>query len=166
MTRLPILLLIFVGALETGCGAGGYILSGRANNPCIEEISVCPYTGFAECSLNPRSYAERILPGIFNFIAEADAGEDLEVVLVFADQREAGIATQITINEPGCDDSHTFDSDGIDLFAEARDQAVFEFRETMLESGEHLIEIDSDMQAIVLVTVNVYAPQDRPAPGR
>ena len=136
------------------CGGGGYTLKGRSRDPCLEEIPACPHAGFAECVLDPHRYAERRFPGIFNFLVDVDAGTELEVVLLLAEQRDAGITTQFTWNEPGCTDSYTQSTPGIDLFAEARNNGVLTRTQRLLEDGEHLIEIESDMQARALITVD------------
>lgn len=140
------------------CGSGDYIIAGRSQDPCLEEIPACPQTGFAECILDPRRYTERAFPGIFNFLVEVDANTEIEVVLLLAEQRDAGLQTQITWNEPGCSDSYSYESEGADLFAEARDTGLLMRKKEVLEDGEHLIEIDSDMQAWVLITVNYKDP--------
>lgn len=158
--RLALLLPLLVPLVA--CGGGGYSISGRSHDPCLEEIPACPHAGFAECSLDPHRYAERRFPGVFNFLVDIDAGSEVGVMLVFVEQADTGMTTQITWNEPGCTDSYTVNIEGADLFAESRDIGVISREQAFTEGGEHLIEVDSDMQAVVLITVDflVTDPED------
>ncbi len=139
------------------CGDGEASLSGRAEDPCIQSIPACPGL-FAQCVLDPASYARVRFPGSFRFFANVEAGHEVEVVLYFADQRDSGIDTKIFWNEPGCTDIHEYKSQGLNLFVESEDTGVFTVRRQMIESGEHLIEVFSDMDADTLVTVNIHIP--------
>lgn len=156
-TITPVLLLL---ALLSGCGNGDYIISGRSENPCLETIPACPGR-YAECVLDPGSYAEREFPGQLTFLVDVEAEHDLEVVLFFAEQRDTGFETSIEWNEPGCADAYFYDSQGADLFAEAKGTSVITRTQKLQETGEHLVEILSDMQALVLVTVNIIVPGTR-----
>jgi len=157
LLRLALALLLTTAL--TGCGQGGYALSGRSEDPCLEEIPACPHAGFASCVLDIHTYALRTFPGVFNFLVDADADAEVEVVLLMAEQQDSGLVTQITWNEPGCTDSFTDTTEGVDLFKETEDNGVIERSRKVVEDGEHLIEIESDMQAVVLITVEVLVDE-------
>jgi len=148
---LPLLLL---GA---SCG-GGTGLKGRAENPCLQSLPACPNIR-AACVLDPFSYGRARLPGGFNFIVDLEAGNKLTVLMFFAEERSPGLDTQILWHEPGCNlPPKEYRSEGLNLFDASEGGGVFSETRTLTRDGEHLIEIVSDMQAEVLVTVELPQP--------
>lgn len=145
-------------AMVTGCGGGDATISGRAENPCLQTIPACPGV-FAQCVIDPNSYARVRFPGSMRFLAEVDAGFTLEVHLLFAEQREPGEDTKIYFHEPGCTDLQLYESLGDNLFFESEDTGVFTESVVVEKDGEHLIEILTDMQAEALITVDFIPPQ-------
>jgi len=160
MIRGAVLSLCVAGAGVAGCSGGDYIIAGRNLDPCLENLPACTRAS-ASCVLDPGTYAEQDFPGIFNFLVDIDAGNELEILMFFADQNDAGQETQIVWNEPGCSDQTVYNSQGADLFYEARDVGVLSRKAKMKEDGEHLVEIDTDMRAKVLITVNIVVPGTR-----
>jgi hypothetical protein len=130
---------------------------GRSYDPCLQTIPACPGL-VGRCTLDGSRYARQTFPGDFRFMVNANAGHIIQVLLYFADQRDAGLSTQIFWNEPGCSEVYVFDSEGRNLFAETEDLNLFTEKREVAETGEHLIEIFSDMQAEVLVTAEVVIP--------
>jgi hypothetical protein len=143
-----------------GCGGGDYIIAGRHLDPCLENLPACTRAS-ASCVLDPATYAEQRFPGVFSFLVDVDAGNELEVLIFFAEQNDAGQQTQIVWNEPGCSDQTVYNSGGADLFYEARDVGVLSRKAEIKEDGEHLLEIDSDMRALTLITVEIVVPGTR-----
>ena len=161
MTKLQATALATLAAAlgtASGCSGGGYAIAGRSLDPCLETIPACQPPNQAACVLSATRYAEYWFPGLFQFLVDVERGHEMEVVLFFAEQREPGNATSITWNAPGCSDAEFWDSEGADLFFEARDVGSITRRSVATQTGEHLIQIDSDMQALVLITVNLYIP--------
>lgn len=157
MALTPVAAIALVSLLGA-CGGGDFIIGGRSEDPCLESIPACPPKGYAQCIMDSSRYAEVTFPGFFSFLVNVDAKHELEVVLLLAEQRDAGFETQITWWEPGCSDAYTYNSEGADLFYEARDTGVLTRKMRVEVKGEHLIEIESDMQALVLITSNVIVP--------
>lgn len=149
--------LMLVGLAACGGGTEADFVQGRAENPCIQSLPACPGL-FAACSLNDKNYARVTFPGTFSFLVDAEESYDIEVMVFFSDPRDAGRETQILWHEPGCTDVYVYDSAGRDLFDEARGTGFVSETEQVFESGEHLLEIISDMQADVIVAVNVIVP--------
>ncbi len=140
-----------------GCGGGEATLSGRAEDPCLQAIPACPAI-FAECTLDPSRYARVRFPGSFKFLTDIGAGFRLVVYLMFATQREPGEDTKIFVYEPGCSDVQDYESKGANLFLAAEGTGTFSQTVIVEKSGEHLVEIVSDMQADVLITVDFELP--------
>lgn len=139
--------------LLSGCGGGEATISDRAEDPCLQAIPACPGV-FAQCVLDPSRYGRVRFPGTFRFLADIDAGFRLVVHLLFAEQREPGEDTTIFWNEPGCTNLQLYESEGANLFFESEDRGTFSKAKIMQKSGEHLVEIISDMQADTLITVD------------
>lgn len=140
------------------CGSGDAFIAGRARDPCQQNLTPCPPDGLASCRLSSDKFAEVRFPGGFNFLAEADAGEEIKITIFFAEQRASGEVFQIVWNEPGCSDAQFYNSGGADLFAEAAGLGTIERSMEVVESGEHLIEMETDMEALTLVTVDTVIP--------
>ena len=157
MTRL--FLLIIAAVTLIGCDplSEEEFLRGRNLDPCLQTIPACPGL-FASCTLDESRYAKMSFPGEFRFLVRAEEGQEIEVILFFSQQRDAGMETLIFWNEPGCSDVYAYDSEGRDLFDETEETSQFEKKRTMLETGEHLIEIFSDMQADILISARVIIP--------
>jgi hypothetical protein len=147
-----------LAVLLGGCDPSGEkaFLARRGENPCLERIQACPGET-ASCVLDDYSYTVADFPGSFRFLVEANSEDEIEVMLYLTDQRDAGISTYIYWNEPGCIDTYIFDSAGRNLFEEADDHVIREKRK-VYDGGEHLIEIDSDMQAHTDIAIHVIEP--------
>jgi len=153
----PLALCALLGATSCSAGSAADFMSGRGLDPCIQALPACPGLR-AECVLDDTRYTERTFPGDFRFLVRAEPDSKIEIDLYLTQQRDAGLTTRIDWNEPGCADVYTYDSGGRDLFAEAADTSIISKKQTIREGGEHLIEIQSDMQAKVLVGVRVFLP--------
>jgi len=132
-------------------------IAGKAFDPCLQTIPACPGL-FGSCTLDQTRYTRVQFPGQIRFMVNANGGHHIEVQLFLSKQRDAGLSTQIFWNEPGCSDVYDYDSEGRDLFEEAEDTNLIIEKKEVLESGEHLIEIFSDMQADVLISARVIVP--------
>jgi hypothetical protein len=144
-------------AALAGCNAGSEaaFTSGRAYDPCIQVLPACPSL-VAACVLDETRYTRRSFPGDFRFLVRADPEAKIEVLIFLAEQRDAGMATLIDWNEPGCADVYRYDSEGRNLFQEVEDTHLITKKQSVYEGGEHLIQIISDMQAKVDISVQVH----------
>ncbi|MEM6558763.1 MAG: hypothetical protein AAF605_03175 [Myxococcota bacterium] len=137
--------------------SGRAFRSGRAFNPCIETIPACAGE-FAQCVLDENSYADFEFPGVFKFLVDANPDDRIRVLILFEQQQDSGLFTEIVWNEPGCSDLEVWSSDGLDIFASVDQQNVFSRIERVFEGGEHLIVIDSDMVARTSIGIEIVEP--------
>lgn len=131
--------------------------SGRAFNACLETIPACAGE-FASCVLDENSFAEFRFPGVFKFLVDANPDDRIRVLIFFDEQQDSGLSTEIVWNEPGCSDLEVWQSDGINVFEEVDQQNVFSRTERVLEGGEHLIVVDSDMVAQTSIGIEIVEP--------
>jgi len=129
--------------------------------PCDQNIPACAGL-FAACTLNSTTYAQIMLPDAspFRFLAAALPNEDIELTFFFVTEEDVGLNTEIDWNEPGCSDMQSYESHGDDLFNEAKDTNTITRKKAVFEGGDHLIEVFTDMRAVVDITVDVTEPQD------
>jgi hypothetical protein len=153
------LLLVGVAAVACDPTSEDAFTVGKSLMPCLQNIPACAGL-FATCELNSTTYAQQRFPddSPFRFLVAALPREKIEVVMFFVGQSDVGLDTRILWYEPGCSDVYTYKSDGENLFAEAEETGAISRKETVFEGGDHLVEIFSDMQALVDITVNVTVP--------
>ncbi len=149
---------IMVMLAAAGCDPSGRdaFRQGRGYDPCLSVIPACPGQ-YAACVLDEDNYTEVSFPGELSFMVRCDPEVEIEVMMFFAEQRDAGLSTSIYWNEPGCTDVYIFDSDGRNLLREAEDSMFSESRK-MTKGGEHLIRISSDMQVRGDVAIRLIEP--------
>lgn len=152
------MLLVVLGACNPGSEEA--FVQGRAMVPCDQNIPVCPGL-FAACKLGSTGYTKQAFPAAspFRFLVEALPRETIEVSMYFSEQQDVGLDTRIMWYEPGCSDVYIYKSEGEDLFVEAKDTGYTSRREMVYEGGEHLVEIFTDMQALVVVKTDVYVAE-------
>ncbi len=154
---------ILLGGLAWVAGACGgpedAFIRGKSLDPCGQHIAACPGQ-FAACLLNSTKYTRQRFPDAspFMFLVSAFPGDTVEVSMFFTDQNDVGLDTQIWWYEPGCSDRYVYRSHGDDIFADAGESNIFSRKAVVYEGGDHLVEILSDMQAEVLITVDVRVP--------
>ena len=160
--RLTLVVLVGVGLVTAGCdpGSEAAFVHGRSLVPCDQNIPACPGE-FALCTLNSTTYARQTFPDAspFRFLVSALPREYIEITLYFVTQQDVGLRTNIYWNEPGCFFSSSYKSQGADLFQEAEETNTITRKEPVDEGGEHLIVIDTDMRAEVIVAIDVTVPQ-------
>jgi hypothetical protein len=131
---------------------------GLAYNPCIQSLYACAGGLTATCELNSTMYAQAYFPGSFRFMAPASAGNVIDIWLYLVSQRDAGTLTTFAWYEPGCTDAQTQMVAGVNLFDEAQDTHTVDRSAIVSADGDHLVEIQSDMQATALVNPRIHAP--------
>ncbi|MBI3180445.1 MAG: hypothetical protein HYZ27_12335 [Deltaproteobacteria bacterium] len=154
------LFLCALAAVAGGCASPeDDFIRGRSLDPCGQHIAACPGQ-FALCILNSTKYTRQRFPDAspFLFLVSAFQGDTIEVSMFFTDQNDAGLDTQIWWYELGCYDYEVYRSNGADIFEEAGTTNIFSRKAQVYDNdqGDHLIEIQSDMQAEVLITVDVH----------
>ena len=132
----------------------------RQLNTCTQAIPTCPELT-ASCQLDQHYYTARSFPAgsPLRFLVVANTGNTLHVNLHFSDQKSSGERTRIVVHEPGCSEIVFKDFSGPSLFNET--SAMDEISQSFLlkHTGEHLVELHSDMIAEILVRVDVVVPE-------
>jgi len=132
--------------------------SGLAFNPCVQALNACAGGLTATCELNSTMYSQTDFPGAFRFLASADIGDVVEIHMFLTNQRDTGTDTRFLWYEPGCTTGQTQDVPGSELFIEAAGTSSVMRSAVVARPGDHLIEIQSDMQATALVTPRIHMP--------
>jgi hypothetical protein len=131
---------------------------GLAYNPCVQSLYACAGGLTATCKLNSTNYGQAYFPGSFRFLAPASAGNVIDVWLYMVSERDTGTQTTFAWYEPGCTDAQTEAVAGVDLFGEAQGTHTFNRSAVVAADGDHLVQIQSDMQATALVHPSIHAP--------
>jgi hypothetical protein len=152
------LLTAAAAALVAGCDptSEAAFTAGRGFNPCEQVIPTCSGQ-YAGCVLDDQGYTRAIFPGAVRFLTPADPETEIEVRIYLSVQKDAGVETLVYWTEPSCSDVYTYDSQGLNLFAQAADH-VIRFRHSVHEGGDHLVEVVTDMQAEVVIAPFVIEP--------
>jgi hypothetical protein len=117
-------------------------ISGAQLDPCQANTPVCQTT--AGCTLDETEYIEGSFPGFVNFVVTTQAGATIVVKIFFETQLHPGENTEIIWYEPGCNESHTYESMGANIFLLAGNDWVFEQEQQVQLEGPHLIDVYSD----------------------
>lgn len=149
-------LMVLVAA---GCNANSEraFTTGRSQNLCTQNIPACAEIA-ANCQIDSTQYIKQRFPGDVAFLVQSRADDDIQVQLFISAVIDVGQQTIIYWNEPGCSDYYMWDSKGEDFVAESRDTNTFSQSRTMHVPGEHLIEINSDLNGELLIGINVLQP--------
>lgn len=152
ISRSWALSLVVLGAsLAGGCLQGtseATFLEDRKEILCEGVWPVCSGK-FAGCLLDEDHYITGTFPGGRKFLVETTPGDWVIRVLFFLEDRLApGTETEVSWYEPGCSEEYRYqlskDQYGGDLFEQAGPDQVFEVEHTVVDPGDHLIEIYSD----------------------
>lgn len=155
--RLSAAVLAAAAALAAGCGLPeAEFIAGADYEPCMANIPVC--RGTAGCTLTENKYLEGDFPGYRNFVVTSPADTKIRLKFFFKTRKHPGEDTEIIWYEPGCSDSHKWESGGADLFLKAGGDRIFEVEQKVKRSGAHLIEIDSDATTHYFLRVEVITP--------
>ncbi len=134
--------------------------SGRSQNPCTATIPACAETS-ANCELDEAQYIEQRFPGNVAFLVQARAEDEIKVELFVQNVLDVGQQTIIYWNEPGCSDFYAWDSQGRDFVAESRDTNVYSETRRVHEPGQHLIEVFSDLNGVLLIGIDIIEAGSR-----
>ena len=140
----------------TACGdAESTFVAGRAQTACNQALPVC--SSSAGCVLDGGSFAQSAFQqgGTTRFIVRTAGPADLEVALYFRTEESPGTDTEIAWYEVGCGQRYSAQSAGRDVFVEAGTDRVFKRSQRVTTAGDHLVEVFSDAQAEVLLSVTV-----------
>lgn len=160
MSRWCILPVALVALSACDPNSSRAFQSGRSQNPCTSTIPACAETA-ADCELDEAQYIEQRFPGNVAFLVQARAEDEIKVELFVQDVLDVGQQTIIYWNEPGCSDFYAWDSQGRDFVAESRDTNVYSETRRVHEPGQHLIEVFSDLNGVLLIGIDIIEEGSR-----
>lgn len=117
-------------------------ITGAEHDLCMDNAPICQTT--AGCGLGEDEYIQGHFPGFINFIVNTSAGATIVVKIFFETQLHPGEDTEIIWYEPGCHESHIYESLGANVFELAGENRVFEQEQQVLQEGSHLVDVYSD----------------------
>jgi hypothetical protein len=127
---------------------------GKLEKLCDGSIPVCSV--HAACIVNDGDYLAADFPGGQRFIVQADRLDTKAIIrLYFEEMVFPGTEFQIKLYGPGCSTLETTHIIDVDLFDRAGDDRIVEFALPIVDTGDHLLEIYSDMAAAYLLTVDL-----------
>ena len=140
-------------ASACGFGAEGNFTAGLSRDRCDGTFPVCQTT--AGCTMGIGKYVEGSFPGARQFIVPAPEESFIRLRIFFKKEIATGIDTEILWHEPGCFDTYQYQSEGLDIFLDAGDDAIFEREQQVFLSGDHLLEVISDVVVDYIIVVEV-----------
>ena len=139
-------------------------IGGRTSIACEGVFLQCKGLS-AGCHLDDDHYVEGAFPGARKVLVKTPPGDWKIKILLFLDPetepRLPGTDTDIYWYEPGCADVYHFQLSRArfaqDLFEKAGEDNVFEVEESVVEAGDHVVEISSDARVRYLLRAEVHA---------
>jgi len=127
---------------------------GKLEKLCDGSIPVCSV--HAACIVGDGDYLAADFPGGQRFLVQADRLDTKAVIrLYFEEMVFPGTEFQIKLYGPGCSTLETTHIIDVDLFDRAGDDRIVEFVLPVTDTGDHLLELYSDMAAAYLLTVDL-----------
>ncbi len=146
--------VLLFASLVVGCGgAREDFIGARVKDACGEAWPVC--SRVAGCILGPESYSEGRFPGRQQLIVQLKEASTVKVSLYLEDATAAGRETVVQFHEEGCRARIRRATEGRAVLDATERQGAFTQEAELTGVGDHLIEVESDMQARYLVKVDV-----------
>ncbi len=155
-----VLLALLVLGVALGCGGTRTdFIGSRAKDACDAEWPVC--SRVAGCILGAESYMEGRLPGTVQFIVQLKEPSTVRVRLFLADVVAAGEETVMTFHEEGCRARIRAPASGRTVLDFAEKAGEFSREAELTGVGDHLVELESDLQARYVLKVEVEPLRNR-----
>jgi hypothetical protein len=146
--------------LAVGCGGTRTdFIGSRAKDMCDAQWPVC--SRVAGCILGAESYMEGRLPGRAQFIVQLQEASTVRVRLFLEDVLAAGEETVMTFHEEGCRARVRAPASGRTVLDFAEKVGEFSREAELTGVGDHLVELDSDLQARYVLKVEVEPLRNR-----
>lgn len=125
---------------------------GRVETTCGNAIPVCDTR--AACVLDDNSFVEGAFPGGIKTIVRTESEKSrLLVRFLLDDLSSPGTELLVRAHDPGCGNFNERHPQDVDLFERAGDDRILEYELQLNGSGDHLVEIFSDMASDYTMTV-------------
>lgn len=147
-------------SLAAGCTtAEGTFTAGRLEDLCVADLLVCDTT--ASCVTDESDFVRLGFPGHHRVVWQTTRPRSrVRVRLFFSTMRDPGTELQVVVNTPDCGDADSEVLLDQDVFELAGDRRVLEFDLDANDSGDHLVEVFSDMTADVVMTTSFIGEGD------
>ncbi len=137
-----------------GCSGGrSDFIGARVKDECNGSWPVCDQT--ASCFIGDQSYIEGRFPGQGKIIVRLEEPSEVKVSFYFENVSSVGNLTSIVWNETGCTANIRADVQGKSAVDEFNRTGVFTRSANLLESDEHLVSFQSDLEATYLMKVEI-----------
>ncbi|RKH56342.1 hypothetical protein D7V93_20420 [Corallococcus llansteffanensis] len=138
----------------SGCGGSrDDFIGARVQDVCKASWPVC--NQFAGCILGPESYSEGRFPGHGQLLVQVKEASTIKVSFYLEEVRAAGEETSVTVHEEGCRARQRQASTGRAALDQMEKFGEFTREVDVTGVGDHLVEFESDMQALYVVKVDV-----------
>jgi|GEM_PF-737396 len=128
-------------------------------HPCDSDIPVCNTT--AGCILiNDNNYVEGAFPGTKQLIVPTEREGIIQVLIYWRTQEFPGADTEVIWHEPACIASYSYQSQGVDIFADSNSDGLYIKEMHVTRAGDHLIEVRSDAVAEFLLRTRYLTVQE------
>jgi hypothetical protein len=154
--------VLAVLSLVVAAGCGGTredFIGGRVKDACDAEWPVCSQV--AGCILGAESYIEGRLPGEAQFIVQLKEASMVRVRMFLEDVVAAGEETVMTFHEEGCRARIREPATGRTVLDFAEKVGEFSREAELTGVGDHLVEVESDLQARYVLKVEVEPLRNR-----
>lgn len=158
--RTQAVVLALLSLLGAGCGGTRTdFIGGRVKDACDAEWPVC--SRVAGCILGAESYIEGRLPGQAQFIVQLKEASTVRVRMFLEDVVAAGEQTVVTFHEEGCRARIREPATGRTVLDFAEKVGEFSREAELTGVGDHLVELESDLQARYVLKVEVEPLRNR-----
>jgi hypothetical protein len=155
-----VVLALLASGVVAGCGGTrSDFIGGRVKDACDAEWPVCSQV--AGCILGAESYMEGRLPGEAKFIVQLKEASTVRVRLFLEDVVAAGEETVMTFHEEGCRARIREPATGRTVLDFAEKVGEFSREAELTGVGDHLVEVESDLQARYVLKVEVESLRNR-----
>ena len=141
-------------AVASACGdAKSVFIGNRLRDDCNGNWPVC--TTAAGCVVGNGQYIPGTFPGTLRTIVQLTVPTTVEIDIFLTTEGAVGSETDLIWNEPGCGQAFRDPINGKDLFAQFDSAGQFTDSHELYESGDHLIEVNSDATANYVLKLNL-----------
>ncbi|AKQ68755.1 hypothetical protein A176_005667 [Myxococcus hansupus] len=152
--------VLLFALLMGGCdGTREDFIGARVRDTCGAAWPVC--NRVAGCILGSESYSEGRFPGRQQFIVQLKEASTVRVSLFLEDATAAGRETVVQFHEEGCRARIRRATEGRAVLDLMERQGAFTQEAELTGVGDHLIEVESDLQARYIVKVDVVPLRNR-----
>jgi hypothetical protein len=132
--------LLAVALFLAGCSDDAAFTLGLDHQVCEDNIpTACG--AVARCVLDRQHYIDGSFPSSQQLIVRTDGEADLVFQIYLTDERAPGDDLGLSVEEPTCGESHSFDSAGRDPFRLAGSDGIVRIPLRVDQRGDHLVQL-------------------------